>query len=314
MDCEDADQATAGVGRVFHPHSLTRIGPVPKFRADLRAVVTERITAGRLRYNSNSDLYCPTIEGYHVNVPLSGYLMSESRGTRTVVQPGRAVIYMPGSDARICSPENSKLNMFAMKFDGNAIRTALQDLLGTPVDEPLKFRDRIDLSSGDGRAWWNLVLTTYRSQLRGSMMLGPHLSDILGRSIILGLLSISEHQYAGQLRQSGSIGTSTTVDRAVDFIEANAGEPITSVDVARAVGMSLRALQRGFKTNLDTTPMEMLRNVRMKYAHQALTRGNPERDCVSSIASAWGFSHYGRFAQEYRRIYGVSPSMTLRDG
>jgi AraC-like DNA-binding protein len=32
---------------------------------------------------------------------------------------------------------------------------------------------------------------------------------------------------------------------------------------------------------------------------------------VSEIALRWGFGHFGRFAAEYRRRFGESPSQTL---
>jgi AraC-binding-like domain len=70
------EEATDQVGRVFHPHELTRVERVSRFHADLEAVSTGPIVSGRLEYYSNSDLYCPAIDGYHVNVPLSGRLRS----------------------------------------------------------------------------------------------------------------------------------------------------------------------------------------------------------------------------------------------
>ncbi|BBG05499.1 MULTISPECIES: AraC-like ligand-binding domain-containing protein [Pseudonocardia] len=86
----DVEEATERVGQVFHPHQLTRVGPVSHFHADLNAVSVGAMVSGRLRYNSNSDLYCPNIDGYHVNVPLTGRLLSISRGRRTTAPRRRA--------------------------------------------------------------------------------------------------------------------------------------------------------------------------------------------------------------------------------
>jgi hypothetical protein len=30
------------------------------------------------------------------------------------------------------------------------------------------------------------------------------------------------------------------------------------------------------------------------------------------VASRWGFMHFGRFAQQYRQLFGEAPSQTLR--
>ncbi|MGW5148539.1 hypothetical protein [Rhodococcus koreensis] len=51
---------------MFHPHELTRVGTVSRFEADLQAVATNSMVTGQVRYNSNSDLFCPSIDGYHV--------------------------------------------------------------------------------------------------------------------------------------------------------------------------------------------------------------------------------------------------------
>ena len=36
------------------------------------------------------------------------------------------------------------------------------------------------------------------------------------------------------------------------------------------------------------------------------------RDTVAAVAARWGFANAGRFAVEYRRIYGCSPGEVLR--
>ncbi len=36
----------------------------------------------------------------------------------------------------------------------------------------------------------------------------------------------------------------------------------------------------------------------------------PEGTTVTEVALRWGFYHLGRFAQEYRALFGQSPSQT----
>ena len=103
-----------------------------------------------------------------------------------------------------------------------------------------------------------------------------------------------------------------TLHRAVSFIEANADIDITITDIARAAGVTTRAIQLAFRRHLDTTPAGYLRRIRLDQAHRQLQAADPHRDSVTAVAYRWGFSSPSRFATYYRRVYGVQPSHTLR--
>ncbi|MBC2637867.1 MULTISPECIES: AraC family transcriptional regulator [unclassified Rhodococcus (in: high G+C Gram-positive bacteria)] len=312
LHSEDVEEAVAGVGEVFHPHELTRVGAAGGFHADLKAVVAGSMVTGQLRYNNNTDLYCPSIDGYHVNIPMSGRLLSESVGEQTTVEQGNAVVYSTGADARILTPRTSQLHVFAMKLDRSTMQIAIQDLLDRPVSQPVQLHGGVDLTTVNGHAWRRLVLDTYRSQIEGTFMANPLLAAPLTYSIAVGLLNLTGHQYADELSRPALRSAPAPINEAVEFINAHTAMPLSPELVARKVGLGVRALQRGFRDHLDTTPIEFIRNARMKRAHEDLMHADAEVDTVSGIASRWGFYHYGRFSHEYRRIYGVSPSQTLR--
>jgi AraC-like DNA-binding protein len=102
------------------------------------------------------------------------------------------------------------------------------------------------------------------------------------------------------------------VRRAVAFIDANADGPITLEDVAAAAGVRVRGLQAAFARHGDTTPKGYLRRVRMERAHRDLIAGDRTRgDTVAGIARRWGFAAPGRFAVEYRKVFGRSPGEML---
>lgn len=312
LHSEDVEEAIAGVGEVFHPHELTRVGVGANFHADLDAVVTGAMTTGQLRYYSNTDLYCPTIGGYHVNIPLSGQLLSASTGQQTIVDQGNAVVYGTGADARIITPPTSQLNLFAMKLDRSVVQTTLQDLLDRPVSQPVRLDGGIDLTSPNGRAWRGLLLGTHKSRIEGSFMTNPRLIEPLTYSIAAGLLLLTEHQFSEELARPASLAAPGPIHRAIEYINAHAADPLTATFLAHEVGLSVRALQRGFREYLESTPMEYIRNARLRGAHEDLVHADAETTTVAGIAGQWGFSHYGRFSQDYRRMYGTSPSHTLR--
>ena len=81
--------------------------------------------------------------------------------------------------------------------------------------------------------------------------------------------------------------------------------------LASAVGLSCRTLHRVVQRELGVSPMVLLRRVRLAQARADLEA--PGRNTsVTNVAYDCGFSHLGRFAQEYARRFGESPSETLR--
>lgn len=98
---------------------------------------------------------------------------------------------------------------------------------------------------------------------------------------------------------------------AVEYIDANAALPITATDIAEAAGLSLRGLQHVFRQQLDTTPTDHLRSIRLDRVRAELVASSSTETTVSAVADRWGFGHAGRFAGAYRRRFGEYPAQTL---
>ncbi|WP_420363835.1 helix-turn-helix transcriptional regulator [Curtobacterium aetherium] len=99
---------------------------------------------------------------------------------------------------------------------------------------------------------------------------------------------------------------------AVEFLHEHAAEPVTVSDVARASAISVRALQESFQRSLGRTPMTYLRDVRLRHTRDDLVAADPGSTTVGEVAMRWGFSHMGRFSNEYLRRFGEYPRHTLR--
>lgn len=83
----------------------------------------------------------------------------------------------------------------------------------------------------------------------------------------------------------------------------------TSVEeLCRTLGVSRRALQYSFQEALGLRPSTYLRAVRMNGARRAIR----EARSVAEAATLWGFWHFGRFARDYRTMFGELPSETFR--
>ncbi len=99
---------------------------------------------------------------------------------------------------------------------------------------------------------------------------------------------------------------------AREFIDAalQEGRVPSVVDICAWCGVSVRTLRYSFHRELQLSPLAYLRILRLNRVRSALlTAGAPE-DTVTQAATAWGFFHLGRFARDYRRLFGESPSET----
>jgi AraC-like DNA-binding protein/TolB-like protein len=101
------------------------------------------------------------------------------------------------------------------------------------------------------------------------------------------------------------------VRQAVNYIRAHMAEKITLSGLASACAISERTLHKQFQRFLGVPPLAYLHRLRLNVVRAELTEVDRE-DSISDIAARRGFSHLGRFAVEYRRRYGESPSATRK--
>jgi LacI family transcriptional regulator len=94
---------------------------------------------------------------------------------------------------------------------------------------------------------------------------------------------------------------------ALKFIRAAVGRPVQVAEVAVAAGVSRRALERKFATQLRATPAKYLRRARFERAKPLLA----ETDLpIPELATAAEFGSPEYSAQAFRTDLGTSP---LRD-
>lgn len=99
------------------------------------------------------------------------------------------------------------------------------------------------------------------------------------------------------------------VKRALTYMRANMAERITLTGLASACGVPERTLLRQFQRFVGLAPLAYLRRLRLNTAKSELASAQ-NNDAISDIAMRCGFSHLGRFATEYRRLFGETPSTT----
>ncbi len=161
---------------------------------------------------------------------------------------------------------------------------------------------------------WSQTIRYLRGFVSNSPLLAaaPLARQELGWLVSSAVLACFPNSTLGAESAPYAGDTPQPLRRALAFIDEHAGEPITLSEIAIAARLSPRGLQAAFRRHLGTTPLAQLRSVRMERAHRDLQNAEPGDTSVAALAVRWGFTHLGRFAVEYRRRYGSSPSQTLR--
>jgi AraC family ethanolamine operon transcriptional activator len=95
------------------------------------------------------------------------------------------------------------------------------------------------------------------------------------------------------------------------YLMEHIDQPPTLAELCEAISVNERTLLGGFREAYGESPKAYLRNARLMKARRDLLRSGSRKTTVTEIAARWSFSHYGRFAADYRRLFGEPPSQTL---
>ena len=171
----------------------------------------------------------------------------------------------------------------------------------------------MDTAAPGGQSWLH-ALQMLASELDnpGGIATQPLLAAEIQHLIVTGLLWGQPSNYSEALRTPGPPPRPRTVKIVIDLIDDEPERAWTISDLARAAGISVRALEDGFHRYVGISPRAYLRNCRLDRVHDELLASPPGVTSVGDVAFRWGFAHLGRFANAYRQRFGANPSDTLR--
>lgn len=100
----------------------------------------------------------------------------------------------------------------------------------------------------------------------------------------------------------------TTVDAITQYITTT-DYPITISELCRIANVSRRTLQYSFESILGISPQRFIRLTRLNRIRRELSKPHQTKPIVD-IALDYGFYHPGGFSQDYKLLFGESPSTT----
>jgi AraC-like DNA-binding protein len=139
----------------------------------------------------------------------------------------------------------------------------------------------------------------------------PHAAEVLERELTDALVDC--------LTAPEAAGNSTTkrrhaqiMNRLEDALSERGGRQPSLPELCAALGVPERTLRACCVEFLGLSPGRYLRLRRLNLARAALRQADPAMTGVAEIARRYQFSELGRFAADYRAVFGETPSATLR--
>ena len=297
--------------KLFSQHRLRLVDAPSEFDARVNGLTLNGLSLFYMNYRAALAVVAPPMDqAIGVCFPLEGKLEMVQGRHRFEAHAGRGAAVISSTEPFMME-WSPNMSMFCLKIE----RSALADFAGSLLGEV----ERVDFKREvDSPHVLESLLGCFRlAELAVSRIPpGQHLSAPLAARIrdqlLLTLLVSQPNTGSAALVNDYSSSRRSAVRRAVELIEARPAA-VTPSEVAKALGVSLRALEQNFRDTLGTTPVAYILKCRLQRAHAELSAGDVcAGNTVGEIARRWGFSNLGRFADQYRKAYGATPSETLR--
>jgi AraC family transcriptional regulator, ethanolamine operon transcriptional activator len=129
--------------------------------------------------------------------------------------------------------------------------------------------------------------------------------DIL-KDLLLAATDVPEHD-----DQSSARRRSKAIATALACMTDCADENTSISRICAEAGVSWRTLDRAFRERFGIGPKAYHTRLRLSRVRSDILQRGPE--ClISDVANAWGFWHMGKFARDYKNLFGELPSQTRR--
>jgi AraC family transcriptional regulator, ethanolamine operon transcriptional activator len=108
-----------------------------------------------------------------------------------------------------------------------------------------------------------------------------------------------------------SASRSSVVGRAEQFFRSHVGEAVSISQLSSVAGVSERSLRNAFYDVYTTSPKRYMKLWQLHQVRRALRHADAGAETVTDVATLHGFYELGRFAGEYKSLFGEAPSQTL---
>jgi len=120
------------------------------------------------------------------------------------------------------------------------------------------------------------------------------------RGTMVGTVGFTRRLTAAEVGQMAEIPLGAVIATMIRRL----GGKVTSGELARAAGTSVRGLERAFDRDYGLSPRQYLRRLRMQTACQQLVS---TRSPLAQVADRCGFADQSHFNRDFKRMTGMTP-------
>lgn len=302
-DFEDMGRVNQVISESWVEHEMRPLGDADGGAESRLAMVgIGPVKIAQMAVGAPVEVFTDHQDAYGVTTPDEGHLATKFGQEWVDSDTDQATLNSVNTELHIPRWE---VPVFCFRVDSDYLEGEYERVLGRPFQRmPLQ----VELATPEGRDWHRLVRSQYEQMLHSESTLfdDPIFGTQLASTMVTGLLLAAAPE-----ERNDRIGTRPRIVRQViTAIEEDPAYPWTPVELAERAGVSVRRLQQGFREYVGRSPFQYLHDVRLDRAHHELVHA-PEGTTVTDVALRWGLSHTGRFAADYRKRFGRSPSQTL---
>lgn len=297
----------------FGPFDASPVGRARDFhwKADFWSDGTLTLVTGQYFSEWRVKAVSETSEWLSIIVPRAG-AVNVALGRNTIEGAPGQILLVNNHEAERFFVRGEPHLSDVLRLDWTVITQAVAAAFDTPQTAVLALSPIVDLSTPAGQMIGNLVRAIIGGMRNdGPLLHSPIAMSHLTQAIADLVVRSVPHRLSHLLEKKPFMIAPWHVRRAIEFMHANIGQPITIPMVAEAAGVSLRALESGFRAFKETTPSAYLRDIRLRAVREDLLDPT-NRQTVREICLKWGFCHAGRFSATYRASYGEAPSDTKK--
>ena len=303
----NVDDARASLAATLAPHELTALRHSEGFRALHNAAGLDRLSFHYIDYGTEVEVTADQLDFHLIQIPLGGVSTIQAGAQTVTATTRRAAVTAPGEPLRMRYSAGNPRVM--VRITTELLRDRLAVAANGGLVVPPRAGASFDITGGAGRSWRSLVeLIMADLERDNGLASSPLAAETLEIAIVDGLIVSLAAQPEGDVTERST--HEGVIKRAARLIEDHCAEPLGTPDIAEAVGLSIRALQAGFKSHLNTTPMAYVRHARLVRVRESLTDGSVQS--VTEAAHKWGIPHLGRLSGDYRAAFGETPIETLQ--
>ncbi|MFO1055620.1 MAG: GlxA family transcriptional regulator [Dongiaceae bacterium] len=166
-----------------------------------------------------------------------------------------------------------------------------------PVTEQLYVVDRNRITCAGGMATVDMMLHLIEERQ------GHELAEVVTNGFV-HRRARHEGEPQRSLAPRGRLGLDPPLQRLVELMEENLEAPLTPRQLARRSGMSVRQVERLFRSRFNESPMRHYLKIRLLAARAHLFYGEM---AIQDIGAACGFSAPSVFSRAFRGQFGLSP-------